>query len=1098
MKDKTIILIMFFLLFLVASAPLALGAERKVFEDNGKYGQISITDRNFLDVFGWFEEPVMLATLDNHTNECLTFCYSEGVTILYRNEALFDSIDFANRRGQTKIIEHKLFIEEPVQYNDYSISYDKDNRTIITWNNYTKNEWVSYNNQILPSGRYRWRIEGNKRFDESIDWVVTFKGIRFNEWAWWDTLPGSYANFSVVGSHTWTVPSGVTNVSVLVVAGGGGGGSGAGNDGAGGGGGGGLIYNDTVDVSGDGTLDIYVGDGGAGQTGNGAGGNGTNSNITINSYTIEATGGGGGGGFYDININASSGGSGGGGYADSQNGFGGEGIQGQGNNGSHGFKGGSGSIRAGGSGGGAGGVGGPASSGQGGVGGSGSIYFSQEFACGGGGGAGTGGSGGCAGAGDGGGSGQTGGSANSSYGHGGGAGGNTGLAGGDGGSGLVFIRWLGNREPNVTTLNPNEQQNFTTNNIIANASVDSPDPLVNVTLYVDGVFNQSNVSGQNDTIYNFNLDLSDGTHSLYFNATDNNSVSTKGSTITFHIDTTQPLITINNPNADGIASSLPYNITLNATTTDNNLDTCWYSNDSLATNYTYSCNTVTNVSFTNLGNYTLFACANDTFGFYSCQSVTFFTNVIAESTTYTNPIFEGEYNPIYFNLTATSISTFNATLFYNDTQYNATVSYNNTHATAFNNFTVPTSDSNSLVNLSWTYYLNGNPFNTSLYNQSIYTLTPITVSASCTDKALNFTIRDEENLTEVFGDVDYNFRYGITNGTFKQVFGTLTNVSTFYVCINASASVNYTLGEGQLFYTAENYVDRRYYIFDGTIISNNTLSNISLYSLLTSLQTSFQLVVEDTSLSPYVNKFTTLVRWYPELNQYNVVDMGNTDETGSTVIHVRTEDVDYRIGVYERNGTLIKLADPIRMVCLSSPCTYTLRIAPSETDFTSFLNIQYTFTYNDTTGIWTYTFSDASQTTSEMNLTVYKITGNNVFAVCTNFISGYVGAITCNTSTFSGTLKGVVTRSASPPVEIVQKIISTTTTAFTSGWGLWISLLIGIPIVFIFAFMSPLGAVIGGVIALIPALYLGAVNWTVVGGVAVLAGIVMHFLKRIR
>jgi hypothetical protein len=38
---------------------------------------------------------------------------------------------------------------------------------------------------------------------------------------------------------------------------------------------------------------------------------------------------------------------------------------------------------------------------------------------------------------------------------------------------------------------------------------------------------------------------------------------------------------------------------------------------------------------------------------------------------------------------------------------------------------------------------------------------------------------------------------------------------------------------------------------------------------------------------------------------------------------------------------------------------------------------------------------------------------------------------------------------------------------------------------------------LGGVISLIPALYFGSVNMGIVGGLAILAGIVAHFLKRI-
>jgi hypothetical protein len=58
-------------------------------------------------------------------------------------------------------------------------------------------------------------------------------------------------------------------------------------------------------------------------------------------------------------------------------------------------------------------------------------------------------------------------------------------------------------------------------------------------------------------------------------------------------------------------------------------------------------------------------------------------------------------------------------------------------------------------------------------------------------------------------------------------------------------------------------------------------------------------------------------------------------------------------------------------------------------------------------------------------------------------------------------------------------------------------MLVALPIIFLFAFVSPVAAIVGGVISLIPALYFGSVNIGIVGGFAILGGIVAHFLKRI-
>lgn len=131
----------------------------------------------------------------------------------------------------------------------------------------------------------------------------------------------------VTTSTTWTVPSGVTHVALIVVGGGGGGGAGAPADGGGGGGAGGVIFNPSYAVSG--TLQIIVGGGGAG----GLGVNGTQGGTSRAGPLVGgliATGGGYGGGV-NGDRNGGSGGSGGGACGYSGAHAGGSGIAGQGN-----------------------------------------------------------------------------------------------------------------------------------------------------------------------------------------------------------------------------------------------------------------------------------------------------------------------------------------------------------------------------------------------------------------------------------------------------------------------------------------------------------------------------------------------------------------------------------------------------------------------------------------------------------------------------------------------------------------------------------------------------------------------------------------------
>ena len=581
----------------------------------------------------------------------------------------------------------------------------------------------------------------------------------------------------------------------------------------------------------------------------------------------------------------------------------------------------------------------------------------------------------------------------------------------------------------------------------------------------------------------------------------NDSVNTEAfAGVFFTVDTTAPIVDIVLPvnNTQYITKDTTYNVTINATVSDAALNTCWYNNETA--NVTLTCGTNATINFTS-GTHTVLFYANDSVNNVASDSVTFFINYVQDNLSYTNPEIEEVESSIYFNITAGNLTTLSANLTYNNTAYVMVEIYNNgTYGVMQYNVTTPAVALNTEVPLYVNYSLNGAAGETGLYNQTVLNITDIVISGTdCGEDAYNITFRDEQNLSILLVDYEYNFLFSISGSPSKRIYGKHLANNSLYICINSTISNNWTLEEGEIFYSGagnRTHVERRYYFYEPTYLTNAT-QNLSIYDLIASAQTSFKLEIEDTSLNPYVANFTRLIRWYPDLNQYNTVDMGETDETGSTVIHVETEDVDYRIGVYHRNGTLIKLANPIRMVCLVTPCTYTLKISPEESDYTSFLNIDYTFTFNSTTNIWSFVYSDTTGITNTMNLTVYRDTGSSSYPICTSTVSGASGAITCNTTGYNGNLRGVVKRSASPDVVIASKLVSIFTSSLKSPFGLFLTLLIMIPIIFIFAIMSPILAIIGGVISLIPAWYFGSVSLTIVGGLAILGGIVIHFLKRI-
>lgn len=98
---------------------------------------------------------------------------------------------------------------------------------------------------------------------------------------------GGFCLLKVSTSTTWTVPTGVNNIDILVVGGGGGGG----NDGGGGGGGGEVRLTTGISVTAGSSSTITIGNGGAGKTLSSDSSDGGQSSIVVGGTTYSANGG---------------------------------------------------------------------------------------------------------------------------------------------------------------------------------------------------------------------------------------------------------------------------------------------------------------------------------------------------------------------------------------------------------------------------------------------------------------------------------------------------------------------------------------------------------------------------------------------------------------------------------------------------------------------------------------------------------------------------------------------------------------------------------------------------------------------------------------
>lgn len=650
--------------------------------------------------------------------------------------------------------------------------------------------------------------------------------------------------------------------------------------------------------------------------------------------------------------------------------------------------------------------------------------------------------------------------------------------------------------PNIDLNSPIDQFNTSNPSITFNGTAYDNSGIGNVTLILDGVDNETNSSGFNNTNYLFTKTLAEGIHNWSIRVYDDADLVNTSEVRNFTVDLTNPVISNLAPVDTSIiiVAAVPFDVVFNSSTTDNLvLDTCWYWNTT--ENVTINCANNATISLP-AGQHTLGRSANDTAGNEATELTTFEIVQVNTNVSFTDPIAEGLTDEITFNLTATNIATLTAILEYNNTNYTMV---EQELSTIYGNFTytitAPTVDAPVTVPVEVYYTLDGLNYSTGEFTQTINFVTPLEVtktgcSAGLT-AAMHFNFSDAQNLSTVENaSIDYNFQFGLTE--LKTTSGSFADVSNFYLCINASVATNYSLGFGEIDYTKAAYSERRWYAFSSERLTDTPVNN-TLYLLNSSASTSFLVTVQDPSLTNLVDKYTTLLRWYPSEDEYLVVEMGVTDGKGQTVKKVEVEDVDYRIGIYEKNGSLIFLANPIRMVCIETPCTYTLNVlSTTGIAYDNFLGVEGEITF--LTDTFTFIYNDPSQATSLMNLTVSRISGDRETLLCSDSSSAFTGVLTCNISGQQGLLKAVAFRTASPDRAIDVLWIDNLQTVFQGSMGLFIMLILTL-LLFLIGIFSPVVALILGVLSLIPALFLGVITYPIMIGVAILAGIVIHFMK---
>jgi hypothetical protein len=324
-----------------------------------------------------------------------------------------------------------------------------------------------------------------------------------------------------------------------------------------------------------------------------------------------------------------------------------------------------------------------------------------------------------------------------------------------------------------------------------------------------------------------------------------------------------------------------------------------------------------------------------------------------------------------------------------------------------------------------------------------------------TTQSLNFTFIDEINQTLInttANPVSFltTFDYWIGDGNVKKTYSfqnLSSTISSYQFCIypnNLSVDLDAQ-------YFALSYAERTYYFRNKQI--NSTLEHINLYNLLSTEATKFTGILKQ-EIDFISDAVVGVWKYFTGLGEYKQVLVGFTDDKGEFVANIDLDE-NYKFTI-NINGTeypfILKQAG-----CSTSPCEINLNIeseilSPLDDLYSYFAqNVEYNFTYNQTTKIVTLEFLDELGTAQYWRLLVYQTNNQNdtLTTICDEKAFAPSGTLTCNYTGYSGGIiaKVFISRSPEQLVEWIY-LIDETVPEILGLTGLFASIIIILVIVF--------------------------------------------------
>lgn len=506
------------------------------------------------------------------------------------------------------------------------------------------------------------------------------------------------------------------------------------------------------------------------------------------------------------------------------------------------------------------------------------------------------------------------------------------------------------------------------------------------------------------------------------------------------------------------------------------------------------------------------ACDSDGDCGFATANRTFSTSLSITGESYSSSILTGSITPIIINITTGGTNINYAYLNYNGTQILGSLSNVGNDYTITVNKVIPSISSTTNITFNWSIIQGSITTITTSHNQTIQSIGVDDCSVN-TVKLFDLYLRDEEsyiNITNSSIDTYTNINSTIEidlNVYSKVELLNILNFSKLYynknpasVCLSVNLSNSSYYMDATFKYFAEPYAQENYNIQRYNLNATTLYQNITLYDLLLTKSTEFQISLLSKGYSPIANALIVIDKRYVSEGIFKTVEIAKTDSNGKTVVHLDEKDATYNIYAY-KNGVLITSYTNVVAVCqdiLTGTCTITLREASDTSTLfntTSDKKINYDLTYNSGTKILTLTFSSINTTLYNVSIESYMQTEIGSSLLCTNSLYVGSGTLTCNVTGATGK-SSIVTFIYVDGDLIDVEVINIASTGVFSTAGYLIFFLLIVTVIFMF-YGSKTGMVIGAILGLIASGYMGlvegskfglgsAIIWFIVAGVILL------------